>query len=111
MTFTDRFLKVVQIVVGIGILWSAFIGLVVLVPTPFQTDVEAGEVWQQSQVEEACRQVVDLYWRIHQAEIDLENPAVPEWFKAKLRGDLPRWREVLAGWRRDYPQCDRYIPV
>lgn len=111
MNWWDKIPKVAQLLIALGVIWAAVQGFAVAVPSAWHMDAEANELWAGLSETEACRQVVDLYWRIHQAESDLANPIVDEWYKVKLRQDLPRWREVLAGLRRDFPQCDRLIPV
>lgn len=111
MNLWDRIPKIGQVIIAVGVIWGAAQAIAVAVPTVFHMDAEADELWAGLSEADACRQVVELYWRIHQAESDLANPNVDEWYKAKLRQDLPRWREVLAGLRRDFPQCDRLIPV
>lgn len=107
----DKIPKLAQFVIAVGVLWGALNGLAAAVPSAFHTDAESAVLWAGLSEQEACSQVVDLYWRIHQGETDLADPRVDEWYKAKLRKDLPRWRELLASLRRDYPQCDKLIPV
>lgn len=84
---------------------------IVWLPTPLQTDAEAGEYRASEAENRACQEIVDLFWRIQDAEADLANQSIDDWYKADLKKKLPRWRQLLTVKLQQYPRCANLIPT
>jgi len=78
--------------------------LFVLVPTPFHMDAEAAQIQMQQQSAQGCGAVYQLEAQIMEAEMQLQNPNVPDWYKQELLRKLPQWREIVRRMREQY-QC------
>lgn len=102
MSWIDELPRWQKAVSAVVILLGLTGALLVWVPTPFQMDAEASEMQQQQQSAQGCGAVYQIETQIMEAEMQLLNPTIPDWYKDELRRKLPMWRETVRRMREQY---------